>query len=127
MDTTLSAAAVAKFDAPSVGKLANSDDDEGDMSTVEGDMSTVDLYSRQASSESEAPSELLVSDTRGGDKAIEECRRDSQTKRTRPALEDVLMSLPHFREARSDAEEDSEDEDAVLHIGRLTRRFALGR
>jgi hypothetical protein len=121
MATTLSAAAVAKFDAPSAVKFANSDDDEGDVSTV-------DLYSRQASTESEASSELTVSDTRGGDKVIEECELDSQTKRVRPALEDVLMSLPHFREARSDAEEDSsEDEDAVLRIGQLARRFALGR
>lgn len=120
MTTTLSAAAMAEFDAPSAGKLANSDD--------EGDVSTVDLYSRQASSDSEASCELPMVDTMGGDKVVEECNLNSLTKRIRPALNDVLMSLPHFKEARSDVEEDSsEDEDAVLRIGQLARRFALGR
>jgi len=117
MTTTLSAASMAEFDAPLAGKLANSDDEEGDASTV-------DLYSRQTSSESEASSELAVADT----VVVEGCKLLSQTKQIRPSLEDVLMSLPHFNEARSDVEEDStEDEDAVLRIGQLARCYALGQ
>jgi len=132
MTTTLIAAAVADFDAPSAGKLVTSDDDEGDVSTV-------DLSSRRASSESEASWELpmaeprsqperrAIEERRGGDNPIDERRLSLQSKRTRRALEDVLVSLPHFQEARSGAEEDSsDDEDVVLRVGQLARRLALG-
>jgi len=123
MTTTLSVAVMAEFDAPSSGKLANSDDDECYVSTA-------DPWSRQTSntsSESEASWELPVADTRGGDKVIEERKHNCQTKQIRPASEHVLMSLPHFREACSVAEDSSEDEEAVLRIGQLARRYALGR
>jgi len=123
MTTTLSAAAMSEFDAPSSGKLANSDVDEGYVSTA-------DLWSRQTSqtsSESEASWELPIADTRGIDKMVDERKHSFQTKQIRPASEHVLMSLPHFREACSVAEDSSEDEEAVLRIGRLARRYALGR
>jgi hypothetical protein len=123
MTTTLSAAAMADFEAPSAGKLVTSDDDEGDVSTV-------DLYSRRTSSESEASCELPTADPRaqtGERNPIDERRLNLQIKRTRPALEDVLLSLPHFQEACLGAEEDgSDDEDVVLRIGQLARRLALG-
>mmetsp|Transcript_88393 Transcript_88393/g.230368 ORF Transcript_88393/g.230368 Transcript_88393/m.230368 type:complete len:128 (+) Transcript_88393:72-455(+) len=103
MTTALSAAAMSAFDAPSAGKPATSDDDEGDVSTV-------DVCSRRASSESE-----------------EEQRPETPGRRARPALEAVLAALPHFEDARSGAEEDdSDDEDIVLRVGQLARRLALG-
>ncbi|CAK0859893.1 unnamed protein product [Prorocentrum cordatum] len=54
MTTALSAAAMSAFDAPSAGKPATSDDDEGDVSTV-------DVCSRRASSESEAEASWALS------------------------------------------------------------------
>ena len=58
---------------------------------------------------------------------IEECKPRLQTQRLRLAFEDVLASLPHFEEARSDLGEDcSEDEAAVHRIGQIVRRLALG-
>jgi len=117
MTKTLSAAVMAEFDAPSARKLASSDD--------EGDVSTVELHSRQtsnSSSESEASLDLPVSGA--ADEVVEERKLSSHARRT---LEDVITSLPHFKEARSDADDSSEDEDAVLRIGQLARLFALGR
>lgn len=120
MTTKLSAAAMADFDAPSAGKPLTSDDDECDVSTV-------DMYSRRTSSESEESWELPMADTRGGDSPTEERGRGSQSRRARPALEDVLVSLPHFQEACSGVDVDgSDDEDIVLRVGQLARRLALG-
>jgi len=125
MTTALSAAAMSAFDAPSAGKPATSDDDEGDVSTV-------DVCSRRASSESEAEASWALSPMLGpgasdGCPAEEEQRPETPGRRARPALEAVLAALPHFEDARSGAEEDdSDDEDIVLRVGQLARRLALG-
>jgi hypothetical protein len=103
MATNLSAEVMIDFNAPAADK---SDD--------EGELSTTDPFSQQVSSDSED----------GSDDAVEEARIGRHKSRGRLALDGVLASLPHFREACVD--ESDEDDDIVLSIAQSARRLALG-
>lgn len=106
MATKLNVEVMVDFDAPASSRRPSSVD--------EGETSTTDAHSRQVSSDSED----------GSDDAVEEARLGWRTGRSRPALDGVLASLPHFREACSD--ECDEDDDVVLSIAQIARRLALG-
>lgn len=88
--------------------------DKRPSSDDEGELSTTDPFSQQVSSDSED----------GSDDAVEQARIVRHTSRGRPALDGVLASLPHFREACVD--ECDEDDDLVLSIAQSARRLALG-
>jgi len=139
MATKLSVEAMVAYNAPAANKRPSSDD--------EGETSTTDPHSRRVSSGSDGGSDDAVEEAKlswqsetsttdphsrqvssdskdDSDGAVEEARPGWQTSRGRPALDGVLASLPHFREACSD--ECDEDDDVVLNIAQFARRLALG-